>query len=157
MHNKLWTLLCVAAIAGCFDVPLRPDGSPGDQKCPPGAREAMEALNLAPGNSVIVDVDASRTEQGPIVVFDGPIETMTWGPVEKLPGDTRLYGRVWTSGPRVEIRYYKARLPDGTVVPFCAVMASSSGGGLPKTPSSRPGVAAVPSNTGLVFITGKFK
>ncbi len=155
MHNKLWMLLSVAVIAGCPDVPLRPDGSPGAEKCPPGAREAMEAFNLAPGNSVTVDVDADRTEAGPIVVFDGPIETMTWGPVEKLPERTRLYGRVWTGGPRVVIRYYKARLPDGKVIPFCAVVASD-GPGLAKTPS-RPGVVAVPSSTGMVFITGQFK
>ena len=157
MHNKLWTLLGVAVIAGCFDVPLRPDGSPGDEKCPPGAREAMEALNLVPGRSMTVYVDANQTEPGPIVVFDGPIETMTWLQEEKLPERTRLYGRVWTSGPRVKIRYYKARLPGGKVIPFCAVIADSSGGGLPKTPSNRPGVVAVPSNMGTVFITGQFK
>jgi hypothetical protein len=63
MNGKLWMLLSsVAVIMGCPDVPLRPDGSPGDEKCPAGAREAMEAFDLIPGNAITVDVDANRTE-----------------------------------------------------------------------------------------------
>lgn len=115
----------------------------------------MEAFRLAPGDSVEVDVDAAQTEAGPVVVYDGPIESRTWGNVMDLPGRTRLYGRVWTSGPRVIIRYYSARLPDGKAIPFCAV-AADNGPGLPKSPG-RPGTAAIPSSVAEVYITGQFK
>ena len=144
-----------AVAAGCPGVPLRPDGSPAEEKCPEGARAAMEAFRLAPGDSVTMDVDATRTEAGPVVIYDGPIESRTWLNMMDLPGHTRLYGRVWTGGPRVVIRYYSARLPDGRVIPFCAV-AADNGPGLPKSPG-RPGAAAVPNSAAEVYITGQFR
>lgn len=152
--GRLLALLGVAVGVGCPGVPLRPDGSPTEEKCPEGAREAMAAFNLGPGNSVSMDVDAAQTEAGPVVVYDGPIESRTWGPMEGLPGRVRLYGRAWTGGPRVVIRYYSARLPDGKVIPFCAV-ATYNGHGLPKSPG-RPGSAAVHSSAASVTVTGRF-
>jgi hypothetical protein len=99
-------------------------------------------------------VDATRTDSGPLVIYDGPVVSETWVNMEELPGDTRLYGRVWTSGPRVVIRYYSARLPDGKVIPFCGV-AAENGHGLPKGPG-RPGSAALKSAFAWVYVVGRF-
>lgn len=153
-RGLFWALLGVAGGAGCPGVPLRPDGSPTEEKCPAGAREAMEALGLAPGDSDHIYVDATQKGPGPLIVYDGPIESMTSLKMMDLPGHTRLYGRVWTGGPRVVIRYYSARLPDGKVIPFCAA-ASWNGHGLPKSPG-RPGSAALHSSVASVTITGRF-
>jgi len=142
---------------GCPGVALRPDGSPADEKCPEGAREAIEAFGLEPGSSLVVDLDIARPSQGkptPLIVYDGPIESETWLRVAGLPGRTRLLGRVWTGGPRVIIRYYSARLPDGKVIPFCAV-AGDNGPGLPKSPG-RPGSAALADSVAFIFVTGRF-
>jgi len=140
---------------GCPGVPLRPDGSPAEEKCPEGAREAITSFGLEPGSSTAVFVEVSRTMPGPLIVYDGPIESMTWGPMEELPGRTRLQGRIWTSGPRVVIRYYSATLPDGRHIPFCAV-AGDNGPGLPKTPG-RPGSAALEGPAVTIYVTGQFR
>ena len=154
-RGPFWALLG-GVIIGCPGVPLRSDGSPADEKCPAGAREAMAALDLDPGAGFSVFVDASRKGTGlPLIVSDGPIESETLLPAEKFPGRTRLQGRIWTSGPRVVIRYYSARLPDGKVIPFCAV-AADDGPGLPKSPG-RPGFAALQHSTAPVYVTGQFK
>jgi hypothetical protein len=153
-RGPLWALLGAMAV-GCPGVPLRPDGSPADEKCPAGAREALAALDLAPGASVSVFADVTRKSLGlPLILYDGPIESETLVPMVNLPGGTRLQGRVWTSGPRIVIRYYSARLPDGKSIPFCAV-AADNGPGLPKAPS-RPGGAAIEGPTAEVYVTGQF-
>jgi hypothetical protein len=136
-------------------VPLRPDGSPAEEKCPEGAREAITSLGLEPGSATDAFVEVTRKVPGPLIVYDGPVESETWGPMEELPGRTRLLGRIWTSGPRVVIRYYSARLPDGKVIPFCAV-AADNGPGLPKTPG-RPGSAALEGPAVRIYITGQFR
>lgn len=162
MRGRLWALLGAMAIAGCPGVAVRPDGNPAEEKCPTGAREAMEAFNLAPGDKVAIWIDATHQEDGPLTVHDGPIESVTWFPawespegMAELPGNVLLSGRVWTGGPRVVIRYYKARLPDGKVIPFCGE-ANWNGPGLPKS-SGRLGAAAVPLSRGDVSITAQFK
>lgn len=110
----------------------------------------MEALGLPSSNfDLVVYVDATRKGPGPIVVYDGPIESVLVAP------GAHFYGRVWTGGPRVVIRYYSARLPDGQVIPFCAVAADDDGLGLSKSPG-RPGSAAVYSRA-FVTITGRFR
>ena len=114
----------------------------------------MESFGLRPGLATTIWVDVYRQDTGPLVVYDGPIESQTWVNMEDLPGHTRLYGRVWTSGPRVVIRYYSARLPDGKVVPFCGV-AADNGHGLPRG-SSRPGSGALDAAFAWVYVTGRF-
>lgn len=114
----------------------------------------MESFGLRPGRSVAIWVDVYRQDTGPLVVYDGPIESETWVKMEYLPGGTRLYGRVWTSGPRVVIRYYSARLPDGRVIPFCG-LANDNDFGLAKG-SSRPGSGALDAAFSWVFVTGRF-
>jgi len=119
----------------------------------------MEALRLKPGAALLVELDATRPSRGkqtPLIVYDGPIESETRGSREELPGHTRLLGRVWTGGPRVVIRYYSARLPDGKVIPFCAVAADNDDAGLPKSPG-RPGFAALEDSSVFVFVTGQFR
>lgn len=154
-RGPLWALLGVVVSTGCPGVAIRPDGSPAEEKCPEGAREAMAAFNLEPGARATMDVDATRTDPGPLIVYDGPVESLTWLNMVDLPGRTRLYGRIWTGGPRVVIRYYSARLPDGKVIPFCAV-AAENGPGLPKSPG-RPGSAALHSSSASVYVTGQFR
>jgi hypothetical protein len=149
-----WALLGIAIGVACVDVPLRPDGSPAEEECPKGAIEAMKALRLRAGDAPLVYVDAARKEDGPLIVYDGPVESLTILNTALLPDQTRLYGRIWTSGPRVVIRYYKARLPDGKVIPFCA-MAGHNGPGLPKSPG-RPGFAALEDSSAYVYVTGRF-
>jgi len=156
-RGQLWVVLGVVAAGGmsCPGVAFRPGDNPGEEKCPAGAKEAMEAFNLAPGDDVPLYVDATRRDPGPLILYDGPIESMTWGNMQDLPGPVRLHGRVWTGGPRVVIRYYSARLPDGRVIPFCAT-ATWNGPGLPKSPG-RSGSAAIQNLEASVTITGQFK
>ena len=153
--GALCALLGAVAGAGCTGVSIRPDGSPAEEKCPQGARESMAAFGLRPGASTTIHVDATRTQSGPLIVYDGPIESRTWLNMADLPGHTRLVGRVWTGGPRVVIRYYSARLPDGKVIPFCAVAAENRLG-LEKSPG-RAGFAAIQSSTAFVEVTGEFR
>lgn len=156
-----WVLLSAGLSAGCQGVAIRPDGSPAEEKCPEGAKEAMATLGLIPvhetrtGSAVSVYVDVTRKNVEPLIVYDGPIESETWFNMEDLPGRTRLYGRVWTGGPRVAIRYYSVRLPDGKIIPFCAV-AGENGPGLPKSPG-RPGFAAIESSSARVYVVEEFK
>lgn len=150
-----WALLGIAIGVACVGVPLRPDGSPAEEECPKGAIEAMKALRLRPGDGPLVYVDAARKDDGPLIVYDGPVESLTQGNRALLPDQTRLYGRIWTSGPRVVIRYYKARLPDGTVIPFCAAVGYDGRHGLPKSPG-RPGSAALEDSSAFVHCTGGF-
>jgi hypothetical protein len=153
LRARAWAF--VALCMGC-GVPLRPDGSPAEEQCPAGAKEAMASFGLHPGfSSIVVWIDANRQEDGPLIVYDGPVESAAWGPEAELPGGVRLLGRVWTGGPRVVIRYYSARLPDGKVIPFCAV-AAEDGHGLPKTPG-RSGSAALAYTHAAAIITGVFR
>ena len=155
IRGRLGAVVFLGLASGCPTVPLRPDGSPADERCPEGAREAITSFELVPGSSTTVFVDVTRKVSGPLIVYDGPVESETWGPMEELPGGTRLQGRIWTSGPRVVIRYYSATLPDGRHTPFCAV-AAENGPGLPKTPG-RPGSAALEQSFVEIFVTGQFK
>jgi hypothetical protein len=98
----------------------------------------------------LIDLDVRQRGHGPLIVYDGPIESELGLNMEDLPPRTRLEGRVWTGGPRVVIRYYSARLPDGRRIPFCAA-AGWNGPGLPKSPG-RPGSAALESTTASVYV-----
>jgi len=41
--------------------------------------------------------------------------------MNNLDGGSRLYGWIWTTGRGVVIRYYRAQMPGGEVIPICAV------------------------------------
>src|SRR5688572_731167 len=132
----------VAVLLSCTDsmVFLRPDGSPGPQRCPEKALENMRLLQLRLGDSAMADVDTNQIDQSPISLNDGPIESMLredLGSVVFFGDGTKLYGRVWTGGPNVIIRYYEARPVDGERVKICAV-ARLSHGNMRKLPGSKP-------------------
>jgi hypothetical protein len=87
----------------------------------------MAALNLRPGDTATVEIDANQFGREPLTVNAGPIESIMMEPMGELGGATRLYGRVWTSGPRVVIRYYRGQRARGNVFPICAVARLGGG------------------------------
>jgi hypothetical protein len=121
-------------------VPLRPDGTPGPEKCPEEALKVMRILRLRVGDSAWIDLDVNQLDTSPITLYEGPVESVVSEDLGPLEAPTRLYGRVWTDGPQVVIRYYEARPPDGDIIPICAV-ARLSKGQLKKLPGSKPGMA----------------
>ena len=147
---------CLAFGCTSSGVSLRPDGSPGPQKCSEKALEAMRILRLRPGDSSTVEIDANQSRQDSISVNDGPVESVLTEELGYLPPVTRLYGQIWTSGPTVAIRYYEARPPDGERIPICAV-ARLSHGGLLKKPGSRPGNAVLEFSRSGVYIVDEFR
>lgn len=137
------------------NVPLLPDGSPGPEPCPEKARLVMEALKLKVGDAAHVDIDANQIEREPLTINAGPIESIMLDHMGRLAGMTRLYGRVWTSGPRVVIRYYWAQEADGNRMPICAV-ARLMGGQLESKPGRFPGSAELPFSGAVAFIVESF-
>lgn len=147
------------ATSGCLSggVFLRPDGSPGPEKCPEEALKAMRILRLRVGDAASVELDVNQTDTSPITLYDGPVESMLnteLGPLLESP--TRLYGRVWTGGPQVVVRYYEAKPPDGDVIPICAV-ARLGNGQLRKLPGSKPGLAMLEFSGAGVYIVDSFR
>jgi len=117
------------------------DGSPGPQECPEEAIKAMRILNLRVGDGAVVDLYVNQALTSPITLYDGPVESMLSESLGPLAPATRLYGRVWTGGPQVVVRYYEAHPPDGELFPLCAVARlappppEEEGGGVPTTPA----------------------
>ncbi|MFL5346196.1 MAG: serine/threonine protein kinase [Hyalangium sp.] len=147
---------CPATGTGAGAVALRPDGTPGPEKCPAEALKAMEYLRLSVGDSTWIELDANQDETSPITLYDGPIESVLEEDLGLLESPTRLYGQVWTGGPQVVIRYYEARPPRGTKIPICAVVRLSKGQ-LRKRPDSKPGTAILESSRAGVDIVDAFR
>jgi hypothetical protein len=138
-------------------VGLRPDGTPGPEECPEEARKAMRYMRLHVGDAALVELDANQMGARPITLYDGPIESVLEDDIGTLDGPTRLYGRVWTGGPQVVIRYYEAHpLDGGDKVPICAV-ARLGNGQLRKRPESKPGTAILDFSIASVFIVDSFR
>ena len=161
LGRRLRALMLIGATlgSGCTAgvVSLRPDGSPGPEPCPAKALETMRILRLRPGEDVgTVEIDANQSWTSPISVNDGPIESVLRDGLGYLDGGTRLYGKVWTSGPMVVIRYYEARPPDGDTIHFCAV-ARLSKGQMRKLPGSRPGNALLEFSSAALHIVDSFR
>ncbi|MBZ4421252.1 hypothetical protein [Myxococcus sp. RHSTA-1-4] len=163
--NKFALLGCAVLLvmsSGCpgtatGGVALRPDGTPGPEKCPEKAREAMNYLRLFVGESAWVQLDANQTRARPITLYDGPIESVLDENLGLLEAPARLYGQVWTGGPQVVIRYYAAHpLKGGDQVPICAV-ARLGLGQLRKRPESKPGTAILDSPRAGVYIVNEFR
>jgi hypothetical protein len=159
-HALLYAIL-LTTFPGCTaahtsGVALRPDGTPGHEKCPEEALKAMEYLRLSVGDAALVELDANQTDTSPITLYEGPVESFLDGDLGLLESPTRLYGRVWTSGPQVVIRYYEARPPRGTKVPICAV-ARLGKGQLRKRPESKPGTAILEFSRAAVYIVDEFR
>jgi hypothetical protein len=156
--RKLVVILGLACAHTPGDVGSRPDGSPGPEPCPKAALDAMDLIRVHPGDSAWIDVDLNQQEQHNITVNDGPIEGQlqeSLGGV--LDATTRIYGKVWTSGPNVVIRYYEARPTDmGKAIPICAV-ARLAAGELKKKPGPAPGSAVLEFSTARLYIVDGFR
>ncbi|QSQ23493.1 serine/threonine protein kinase [Pyxidicoccus parkwayensis] len=153
-------VVLLATSAGCASGPgkvsLRSDGTPGPEKCPEEALNGMRYLRVRVGDSAEVELDANQDDARPLRLYEGPIESILYGELGTLGTGTRLYGRVWTEGPHVVIRYYEAHPLDGDKVPLCAV-ARLSKGQLRKLPGSQPGIALLEFSTAGVYVVDGFR
>ena len=163
---RLWIVAGTCAALGCvpvgsdlttlgMNVPLRSDGTPGPERCPAHVRQVMEAAELRPGATAHIEIDANQYEREPLTLTAGPIESIMLEPMGRLGGATRLYGRVWTSGPRVVIRYYQAQRAGGNPLPICAVARLGSGQ-LEGKPGKYPNSTEIPYSSALAFIVQDF-
>ena len=151
-------------LSGCASGPgmlgLKPDGSPGPEPCPKKALDNMRLMRVHPGDSTIIDVDMNKQGQDDITVNDGPIESFLRDPLGRLLGaGTLLYGKVWTGGPDVVIRYYRAQPQDmGPPIDICAVARLSEGQMRKKPcPTPAPGCAVLPFGIAAVYIVDSFR
>ena len=108
------------------------------------------------GDATDVELDANQIGAEPITLYDGPVESVLDGSLGTLNPITRLYGRVWTNGPLVVVRYYEAKPPDGDTVPICAV-ARLGDGQLKRRPESKPGTAILDFSNVAVFVVDSFR
>lgn len=153
------SIVLLATSSGCTTTggaALRPDGTPGPQECPEVAKSVMEALKLRVGDAAWVELDANQISSRRITLYDGPIESILKDDLGTLETTTRLYGRVWTSGPQVVIRYYEAHPPDSGKLPICAV-ARLSYDQMRKLPESKPGTAILDGSTAAAYIVDAFR
>ncbi len=152
------SVVLLLATSGCpsAGVSLRADGSPGPEKCPEEALKTMRILRMHVSDATDVELDANQMGARPITLYEGPVESVLDGSLGTLDPATRLYGRVWTSGPMVVVRYYEAKPPDGDTVPICAV-ARLGDGQLRKRPESKPGTAIVEFSNAAVFVVDSFR
>jgi hypothetical protein len=116
----------------------------------------MRVLKLTVGDGATIELDTNQSDTSPITLYDGPVESMLNSSLGPLPPVTRLYGRVWTSGPQVVIRYYEAHPPDEEPIPICAV-ARLARGPLQKKPESKPGTAILEFSRAGVFVVNSFR
>ena len=103
-----------------------------------------------------VELDANQIDARPITLYDGPVESYLDSDLGTLEAGTRLYGRVWTGGSQVFVRYYQAHPVDGDPVSICAV-ARLGNGQLRKRPDSKPGIAVLDYSGASVFVVNSFR
>ncbi len=157
----IWSALLFVTWSGCATTPgevaLRADGTPGPEKCPEEAKKAMEYLRMFVGEATLIELDANQTSARTLTLYEGSVESMLKGDLGLLEAPARLYGRVWTEGPKVVIRYYEAQpVRGGRKIPICAV-ARLGLEQLRKQPESKPGTAIIKSSSAGVFIVGEFR
>ncbi|WNG52107.1 serine/threonine protein kinase [Archangium minus] len=151
-------VILLPVIAGCTSagVALRPDGSPGPEKCSEKALEVMRILRMHVGDAADAHLDANQIDASPVIVYDGPLESYLTESLGTLEPGTRLYGQVWTGGFQVVVRYYEAHPTDGDKVPICAV-ARLGRGQMRKKPESMPGSALLEHGAVSVFVVESFR
>lgn len=156
--RRLSCVVLLLTTTGCTSsaVSLRSDGTPGPQECSEEALKTMRILRMRVSASADVELDANQIDARPITLYDGPVESYLDSPLGTLDPGTRLYGRVWTGGPQVVVRYYEAHPPDGDVVPICAV-ARLGKGQLRRRPDSKPGTAILDYSGASVFVVNAFR
>ncbi|QSQ20721.1 serine/threonine protein kinase [Pyxidicoccus parkwayensis] len=153
------TTVLLVTSSGCTTpggVALRSDGSPGPQECPEKALEVMRYLKIRVGDAALVELDANQIRSRRVTLYDGPIESMLKEDLGTLEATTRLYGKVWTSGPQVVIRWYQAHPPDGDEMPICAV-ARLSEDQMQKRPESKPGTAILDGSVAAAYVVNAFR
>lgn len=116
----------------------------------------MRILGLEVGDGAGVELDVNQADDSPITLYEGPVESDLNSPLGPLSPATRLYGRVWTGGPQVVIRYYEAHPPNRSKFPICAV-ARLARGQMKKRPESKPGTAILEFSSAGVFIVDAFR
>ena len=158
MRASIFLLPAAYLSIGCggISTSTRPDGSPGPQDCPSGALEAMLRLGIAVSERAPINIDPARSDQVPLPLFEGPIESLLEDELGPLPAGTRLYGRIWTGGPDVVIRYLEARPPRGQTIPFCGV-AHDGSDGMTKRPDSPPGSGIIPDGAAIIRVVDAFR
>lgn len=115
----------------------------------------MQRLGLAVSDRAPIRIDP-RSEQNPLVVLNGPIESLLEDEFGALPTGTRLHGQVWTEGPDVVIRYHEVRTPLGRTYPFCGIAIDGSDG-MTKRPDSPPGAGIIPDAAAIVRVVDAFR
>lgn len=117
----------------------------------------MSYLHLFVGESARAQLDANQTQARPITLYDGNIESVLDENLGLLEAPARLYGRVWTGGPQVVIRYHAAQpMNGGDQAPICTVTRLGFGQ-LRKLPESKPGTAILDSPRAGVYIVDEFR
>lgn len=137
-------------------VALRADGTPGPEACPDEALRMMRLLHVQVGDAADVELDVNQTDASPITLYEGPVESMLLNRLGPFGAPDRLYGRIWTSGPQVVVRYYQVRSTEGDVVPICAV-ARMAKGQLRKRPESKPGTAIIEDSRSAIYVVDAFR
>ncbi|MFP2903515.1 serine/threonine protein kinase [Pyxidicoccus sp. 3LFB2] len=167
-----------AALMGCPASQV----TPTREACPAAAVRAMEERALGRASSFPITVDPKqpdavkntkeckdrgnwRADIGCFaIVGDGQIVSVVAEEgIYGLPGGTRLYGQLWTSGDEVVGRYTRAVYPPGFDVgnsgwerDFPVCIALSQNGGEKTLPGSKPGAAIISAKPEARAIFGQW-
>jgi serine/threonine-protein kinase len=114
----------------------------------------MSKMGLSTEDSFSVVVDERLPERPPARLEEGPIVSYVDLPYKQLPERSRLFGRVWTGGEMVTVRYDAIQFPGGSRMPFCAEVDDS--GGQVKDSASPPGVAIIHDNVASVRVVARY-
>lgn len=118
----------------------------------------MRLLELVVGDSATVDFDINQVGGSLVRLYDGPIEGVLNLPLGRLEIFTSLYGKVWTGGPHVVIRYYSARqLGSSSTLPVCFEGRFKDSKPLVKQPGSVSGMAIVREEGPAVYVVDSFR
>ncbi|RKH14220.1 serine/threonine protein kinase [Corallococcus sp. CA047B] len=137
-------------------VAMRSDGTPEPEACPEEALKAMRLLGLRVSDGATLELDVNQADTNPVYLREGPIESELNNSLGPLEPGTLMYGRIWTGGQQVVIRYYEAKPPDRERLPLCAV-ARTAKGQLRKMKGSKPGMATLEFSGSGVFIVDGFR
>jgi len=152
---SLWTAVLLLSV-GCTSVPLRPDGTPGPEKCPAKALDAMKKLGISPGDTAYIVIETSKYGQSPLALSDGLLEGYLEHALGSLPSGTRLYGQIWTGSTAVVIRYLEVYNPQVGRFPFCGIVLNKDGS-LNKRPGSSPGIGIIRDDHGTLQAVTSFR
>lgn len=146
---------CATAAPIPGHVGLRSDGTPEPEPCSAEALNAMRILGLEVSDGAGLELDVNQADTEPIYLHEGEIISELNERMGPMGPATLLYGRIWTGGQQVVIRYYEARPPTRDKIPICAVVRTAKGQ-LRKRPESKPGTAILEYSSAAVFIVDKF-